>query len=33
MNIMEWIPVGIVLVGFFAIIVWVSWKAHHDDDP
>ena len=27
-----WIPVGIVLVGFLAIIVWASRKAHTDDD-
>ena len=32
MDILQWIPAGIVLVGFFAIIVWVSRKAHTDDE-
>ena len=32
MDILDWIPVGIVLVGFLAIIVWASRKAHTDDD-
>jgi hypothetical protein len=31
-DIVQWIPAGIVLVGFFSLIVWVSWKVHHDDD-
>jgi hypothetical protein len=30
-DILSWIPEGIVLVGFLSIIVWVSRKAHTDD--
>ena len=28
---LQWVPAGIVLVGFLSLIVWVSRKAHTDD--